>query len=92
VDYTTDSPYALEVLASIFNVAEENIRRSPNLKSDVDIRVIVGADFQMPEARALDAEYQAPPVQVVSEPETEPEASEPEPASGEPFIQPTRSQ
>ena len=50
VDYT-DKTYALTVLSDIFNVAEENIRRSPNLKSDVDIRVIIGADFQLPEAR-----------------------------------------
>jgi hypothetical protein len=92
VDYTTDSPYALEVLATIFNVAEENIRRSPNLKSDVDLRVIVGADFQMPEARALETESQSPsqPAQAAREPESVFEASEP--ASEEPFIQPTRSQ
>jgi LCP family protein required for cell wall assembly len=50
VDYT-DKTYALTLLADIFNVADENIRRSPNLKSDVDIRVIIGADFQVPEAR-----------------------------------------
>jgi LCP family protein required for cell wall assembly len=52
VDYTGKT-YALMVLSDIFNVADENIRRSPNLKSDVDIRVIVGADFQLPEAHAL---------------------------------------
>jgi LCP family protein required for cell wall assembly len=50
VDYT-DKTYALTLLADIFNVADENIRRSPNLKSDVDIRVIIGADFEVPEAR-----------------------------------------
>jgi LCP family protein required for cell wall assembly len=52
VDYTGKT-YALMVLSDIFNVADENIRRSPNLKSDVDIRVIVGADFQLPEAHSL---------------------------------------
>ncbi len=51
VDYTGKA-YALMVLAEIFNVADENVRRSPNLKSEVDIRVIIGADFQLPEARA----------------------------------------
>jgi hypothetical protein len=51
VDYT-DKSYSLKLLADIFNVADENIRRSPNLKSDVDIRIIVGADFRLPEARA----------------------------------------
>ncbi len=50
VDYT-GKPYAIQVLTEIFNVATENIRRSPNLKSDVDLRVIIGADFQMPEAQ-----------------------------------------
>jgi LCP family protein required for cell wall assembly len=50
VDYTGKS-YALMLLADIFNVSDENIRRSPNLKSEVDVRVIVGADFQLPEAR-----------------------------------------
>jgi LCP family protein required for cell wall assembly len=50
VDYT-GKEYALMVLADTFNVAEENIRRSPNLKSDVDLRVIIGADFQIPEAQ-----------------------------------------
>lgn len=49
VDYT-DKTYSLMVLSEIFNVADENIRRSPNLKSEVDIRVIIGADFQLPEA------------------------------------------
>jgi hypothetical protein len=48
VDYTGKT-YALLVLTEIFNVADENIRHSPNLKSDVDIRVIIGADFQLPE-------------------------------------------
>ncbi len=52
VDYTGKA-YALEYLTNIFNVADENIRRSPNLKSDVDIRVIIGADFEPPEARLM---------------------------------------
>jgi LCP family protein required for cell wall assembly len=54
VDYTNKS-YTLEFLANIFDVANENIRRSPNLKSEVDIRVIVGADFRLPEARLLES-------------------------------------
>jgi hypothetical protein len=41
------------LLSDIFNVADENIRRSPNLKSDVDIRVIIGADFELPEAQSV---------------------------------------
>ena len=52
VDYTGKA-YAIQVLAGIFNVSDENIRRSPNLKSDVDVRVIIGADFRMPETQRL---------------------------------------
>ncbi|MDW8070218.1 MAG: LytR C-terminal domain-containing protein, partial [Anaerolineae bacterium] len=50
VDYTGKT-YTLQVLIELFNVAAENVRRSPNLKSEVDVRVIVGADFQLPEAQ-----------------------------------------
>jgi polyisoprenyl-teichoic acid--peptidoglycan teichoic acid transferase len=52
VDYTGKT-FAIQVLTEIFNVAQANIRRSPILKSDVDVRVIIGADFNMPEARSL---------------------------------------
>jgi len=58
VDYTNKT-YALMVLTEIFNVADENIRQSPNLKSDVDIRVIIGADFQLPEEEAQSSEFTA---------------------------------
>jgi hypothetical protein len=37
-------------------VPEENIRRSPNLKSDVDFRVIVGSNFELPTPAALTTE------------------------------------
>jgi polyisoprenyl-teichoic acid--peptidoglycan teichoic acid transferase len=47
--YDDSKVYTLQVLAALFQVSEENIRRSPNLKSDVDFRVIVGGDFQLPE-------------------------------------------
>ncbi|MFQ5612620.1 MAG: LCP family protein [Anaerolineae bacterium] len=47
VDYS-GKQLTLQVLAEMFNVSEENIRRSPNLKSDVDIRIIIGADFEVP--------------------------------------------
>jgi len=49
VDYT-GKLYTVQVLVDLFNVANENIRRSSNLKSEVDVRVIVGADFHLPEA------------------------------------------
>jgi LCP family protein required for cell wall assembly len=45
VVYNEDKVYTLQVLAALFEVDEENIRRSPNLKSDVDFRVIIGSDF-----------------------------------------------
>ncbi len=47
--YDDSKIYTLQVLAALFQVSEENIRRSPNLKSDMDFRVIVGSDFQLPE-------------------------------------------
>jgi LCP family protein required for cell wall assembly len=47
VVYTEDKNYTLQLVTFIFDVAEENIRRSPNLKSDVDFRVIIGSDFEL---------------------------------------------
>jgi LCP family protein required for cell wall assembly len=41
--------YTLGTLVNFFDVAQENIRYNPNLQSVVDIRVIIGADFEMPE-------------------------------------------
>lgn len=49
VVYNEEKKYTLEVLKTIFNVQEENIRRSPNLKSDVDFRVLIGTDFDLPQ-------------------------------------------
>lgn len=48
VVYNEEKKYTLQVLTAIFGVEEENIRPSPNLKSDVDFRVIVGSDFELP--------------------------------------------
>ncbi|MEW5961019.1 MAG: LCP family protein, partial [Chloroflexota bacterium] len=39
VVYNEDKVYTLQVLTALFEVDEENIRRSPSLKSDVDFRV-----------------------------------------------------
>jgi hypothetical protein len=44
VDYTGKS-YTLERLVEKFAVTPENVRRSPNLRSQIDIRIIVGQDF-----------------------------------------------
>jgi hypothetical protein len=49
VVYNESKVYTLQVLAALFEVDEENIRRSPNLKSDVDFRVIIGSDFELSE-------------------------------------------
>lgn len=45
VDYT-EKVYTLERLVEKFQVAPENLRHSPNLRSQVDIRIIVGEDFR----------------------------------------------
>jgi LCP family protein required for cell wall assembly len=44
VDYTGKT-FTLEQLIAEFQVAPENVRYSPNLRSQIDIRVIVGQDF-----------------------------------------------
>jgi LCP family protein required for cell wall assembly len=44
VDYTGKT-YTLGQLIEIFQVTPENMRNSPNLRSQIDIRVIVGQDF-----------------------------------------------
>jgi len=36
-------------LAKLFRVDPDNLRRTPNIKSDVDIRVILGADWTPPQ-------------------------------------------
>lgn len=49
VVYSESKIYTLEVLVALFEVDDANIRRSPNLKSDVDFRVIIGSDFELPD-------------------------------------------
>ena len=49
VVYDEEMIYTLEVLKTIFEVDDKNIRTSPNLKSDVDFRVIIGNDFELPQ-------------------------------------------
>ncbi len=44
VDYTSKA-YTLERLIDMFQVTPENVRYSPNLRSQVDIRIVVGQDF-----------------------------------------------
>jgi hypothetical protein len=56
VVYNESKTYTLQVLTALFEVSEENIRRSPNLKSDVDFRLIIGSDFELPQGEQLSAE------------------------------------
>ena len=46
--YNNSQAYTLQALSALFAVKEENVRSSPNLKSDIDFRVIIGEDFEMP--------------------------------------------
>jgi len=48
IDYTGRKSATLAELAKIFRVEPANIRRTAALTSDVDIRVIVGADWTPP--------------------------------------------
>ena len=48
VDYTGNKSATVAELAKIFRVDPANIRRITNIKSDVDIRVILGADWTPP--------------------------------------------
>ncbi len=47
VDYTGKN-LTLEQLVGDFGVTPENVRRSPDINSQVDIRIIVGQDFVLP--------------------------------------------
>lgn len=48
VDYTGKN-YTIALLAELFHVEAENVRRSPNPNSSqVDIRLILGSDFELP--------------------------------------------
>ncbi len=48
IDYNGNKNATITALAKIFHVDPENIRRTPNVKSDVDIRIILGADWTPP--------------------------------------------
>ena len=43
VDYSGKT-YTLSRLVELFRVAPDNVRHSPNLRSQIDVRVIVGQD------------------------------------------------
>jgi polyisoprenyl-teichoic acid--peptidoglycan teichoic acid transferase len=45
IDYNGTKNATVTALAKLFHVDPENIRRTTNVKSDVDIRVILGADW-----------------------------------------------
>jgi len=48
IDYTGTKSVTLDELARIFRVDPANVRRTTNIRSDVDIRVILGADWTPP--------------------------------------------
>lgn len=48
IDYTGTKSTTVSELARIFRVEPANIRRTASIKSDVDIRVILGADWTLP--------------------------------------------
>lgn len=48
IDYSGNKNATITSLAKIFHIDPENIRRTPNVKSDVDIRIILGADWTPP--------------------------------------------
>jgi LCP family protein required for cell wall assembly len=50
---TSNRPYARGLLLTIFGVTQ-NVRQNPNSKSDIDLRIIIGKDFdekQIPDSR-----------------------------------------
>jgi len=47
VDYTGKA-YTLQRLVQQFQVTPENVRQSPNLRSSIDIRIVVGQDYRLP--------------------------------------------
>jgi LCP family protein required for cell wall assembly len=49
VVYDESKIYTIQMLAGIFDIQENNIRLSPSSQSDLDVRVIIGSDFKMPE-------------------------------------------
>jgi len=48
IDYSGAKPATVNELARLFRVEPANIRRVTTIKSDVDIRVIIGADWTLP--------------------------------------------
>lgn len=48
IDYSGNKNATVTALAKIFHIDPENIRRTTNVKSDVDIRIILGADWTLP--------------------------------------------
>jgi LCP family protein required for cell wall assembly len=49
VDFT-GKEYTIQSLVRLLNISENNIQKYTGLHSDVDIRLIIGADFQLPTA------------------------------------------
>ena len=50
VVYDESKIYTIQMLATIFDVQENNIRLSPRPQDGLDVRVIIGSDFEIPDA------------------------------------------
>jgi polyisoprenyl-teichoic acid--peptidoglycan teichoic acid transferase len=48
IDYAGDKPSTIAQLATEFHISPDNIRRVENVKSDVEIRLILGSDWNPP--------------------------------------------
>lgn len=49
IDYSGAKEWTINTLARLLRVEAANIRRTPNAKSEVDVRIILGADWSVPE-------------------------------------------
>jgi len=49
IDYSGAKEWTINTLARLLRVEAANIRRTPNAKNEVDVRIILGADWSVPE-------------------------------------------
>jgi len=49
IDYTGSKNITVAILASVFHITADNVRRIDNVKSDIEIRLILGADWVPPQ-------------------------------------------
>jgi LCP family protein required for cell wall assembly len=49
IDYTGSKGATVSILASVFHITAENVRHVDNVKSEIEIRLILGADWVAPQ-------------------------------------------